>query len=263
VRIGSGQPGPSPLSRQFISPEEETYLRKYLIAVIAALASIALASVAVAQSSDVTASTSVSPKKHGTKKHPKPTKITTFVKNNIDGTTASKIEIDFPKTVKISGKGLTACKLSAIQSGGKAACPAKSKAGTGVSNAVVGPSRIPLKFNVTSFVGGKNLVIFYIEQQGGSVTKALQGKISKGSGGFAQKLVITIPPDLQQPAPGLYAALTDLKSTLYNKKGSHSLVSTVGCKNKKHKFGAKLTFAPNPSPPPKSSAKGSSTAKCS
>jgi len=237
-------------------------LRKFLIAAIAALASIALASVAVAQNTDVTAATTVSPTKSGTKKKPKSIKVTTFVKNNIEGTTAAKIEIDFPKTVKISGKGLTSCKLAAIQANGPGACPAKSKAGTGLSHAVVGPDRIPLNFDVTAFVGGKNLVIFYIEQQVGTVTKALQGKISKGSGKFAQKLVITIPPDLQQPAPGLYAALTDLKSTLQLKKGKNALISSVGCVKHKHVFGAKLTFAPNPNQPPKPSASGTSTAKC-
>ena len=237
-------------------------MRKYLIAVIAALAALAMATVAVAQSGDVTATTTVSPTKSGTKKKPKSIKITTFVQNNVPNTTAAKIEIDFPKTVKISGKGLTACKLSAIQANGPSACPSKSKAGTGLSHAVVGPDRIPLNFDVTAFVGGKNLVIFYIKQQGGTVSKALSGKISKGSGGFGQKLVITIPPDLQQPAPGLYAALVDLKSTLGLKKGKNALISSVGCKNKKHKFGAKLTFAPNPLAPPKPSASGTSTATC-
>ena len=237
-------------------------MRKYLIAVIAALAALAMATVAVAQSGDVTATTTVSPTKSGTKKKPKSIKVTTFVQNNVPNTTAAKIEIDFPKTVKISGKGLTSCKLSAIQANGKSACPAKSKAGTGLSHAVVGPDRIPLNFDVTAFVGGKNLVIFYIQQQGGTVSKALSGKISKGSGGFAQKLVITIPPDLQQPAPGLYAALIDLKSTLQLKKGKNALITSVGCKNKKHKFGAKLTFAPNPAQPPKPSATGTSTATC-
>ncbi len=237
-------------------------MRKYLIAVIAALAALAMATVAVAQNSDVTATTTVSPTKSGTKKKPKSIKVTTFVQNNVPNTTAAKIEIDFPKTVKISGKGLTSCKLSAINASGPSACPSKSKAGTGLSHAVVGPDRIPLNFDVTAFVGGKNLVIFYIKQQGGTVSKALSGKISKGSGGFAQKLVITIPPDLQQPAPGLYAALTDLKSTLSLKKGKNALISSVGCKNKKHVFGAKLTFAPNPAQPPKPTASGTSTAKC-
>ena len=237
-------------------------MRKYLIAAMAVLASLALASVAVAQIADVEATTTVSPSKSGTKKKPKNTKVTTFVKNNVANTTAEKIEIDFPSTVKISGKGLTKCKLSAIQAQGKSACPSKSKAGTGISHAVVGPQRIPLNFNVTAYVGGNNLIIFYIEQQGGTVVKALQGKISKGSGKFKQKLVITIPPDLQQPAPNLYAALVDLKSTLSLKKGKNYLISSTGCKKKKHTFGAKLTFAPNPAAPPKPSATGTSTAKC-
>jgi hypothetical protein len=239
-------------------------LRKFLIAAIAALASIALASVAVAQSEDVSATTSLSPKKAGTKKKPKPAKITTFVKNNIEGSTASKIEIDFPKTVKISGKGLTKCALAEFSKpGGKANCPAKSRAGTGITHAVLGPQRAPLNFKVTAFVGGKNLMIFYIEQIGGSVTKALQGKISSASGKYKQKLVISIPPDLQQPAPGLYGALTDLKTSLFNKKGKNSLISVNGCKKKKHTFGAKLTFAANEKPAPKPSASGTSTAKCS
>jgi hypothetical protein len=238
-------------------------LRKYLIAVIAALASVALVSVAVAQDEDVSATTSLSPTKAGTKKKPKAVKITTFVKNNVPNTTAAKIEIDFPKTVKISGKGLTKCAVGEFSKpGGKANCPAKSKAGSGVSHAVLGPDRAPLNFDVTAYVSGNNLMVFYIEQQGGGVTKALQGKISSASGKFKQKLVISIPPDLQQPAPGLYGALTDLKTTLYNKKGKKSLISTNGCKKKKHTFGAKLTFAPNPAPPPKPSASGTSTAKC-
>jgi len=238
-------------------------LRKFLIAAIAALASIALASVAVAQTADVESTTTVSPSKAGTKKKPKAVKITTFVKNNVPNTTASKIEIDFPATVKLSGKGLVKCAITEFSKpGGKANCDDKSKAGSGVSNAVVGPERAPLVFNVSAYVGGNNLIIFYIEQQGGGVTKALQGKISSASGKFKQKLVITIPPDLQQPAPGLYAALTDLKSTIYNKKGKNSLVSSIGCKKKKHTFGSKLTFAPNPAAPPKPSASGTSTAKC-
>jgi hypothetical protein len=227
-------------------------------------ASVALASVAIAQNPDVSATTKVSPTKAGTKKKPKNTKVTTFVKNNVPNTTASKIEIDFPSTVKISGKGLTKCALGEFaKPGGDDNCPSKSKAGSGVANAVVGPQRTPLVFDVTAYVSGNNLVVFWIQQRGGTVTKALQGKISKASGKYAQKLVISIPADLQQPAPGLYAALVDLKSSLSLKKGKNSLISTTGCKKKKHRFGAKLTFAPNPAPPPKTTATGTSTAKCS
>ena len=51
-------------------------MRKFLIAAVAALASIALATVAVAQDEDVSATTSIYPKKAGTKKKPKAAKIT-------------------------------------------------------------------------------------------------------------------------------------------------------------------------------------------
>jgi hypothetical protein len=244
-------------------------LRKYLIAAIAALASIALASVAVAQGGqsgeDITATTKLTPTKAGTKKKPKAARLSFFAKNNVPNTTASTIEIDFPSTVKVSGKGLTKCDIAVFgQPGGKANCPAKSKAGTGVSHAVTGPQRTPLNFNVTAYVGGNNLIVFYIEQQApGTIRRALPGKISPASGKFKQKLVIGIPEDLQSPAPGLYGSLLDLRSTLSNKKGKKSLISTVGCKKKKHTFGTKLTFVPNPNPPAKSTATGTSTSKCS
>jgi len=88
-------------------------LRKYLIAVIAALAALAMATVAVAQSGDVTATTTVSPTKSGTKKKPKSIKITTFVQNNVPNTTAAKIEIDFPKTV-MSGSAPAYCSTAHI-----------------------------------------------------------------------------------------------------------------------------------------------------
>jgi len=239
-------------------------LRKFLIAAIAALASIALASVAIAQTEDVTSTSKLTPSKAGTKKKPRAAKLHSTIVNNVPNTTAATIEIDFPKTVKISGKGLKHCAVAEFSKpGGKDNCPAKSKAGTGFSNASVGsgPGAVPLDFNVTSYVAGNNLLVFYIEQKGGGIVKALQGKISRGSGKFGQKLVITIPEDLRKTAAG-YGNLEDLESTLYNKKGKHSLISTIGCKKKKHTFGAKFTFVPNPGPPPKPSASGTSTATC-
>lgn len=239
-------------------------MRKLLIVALAALTSIAMATVAVAQNTDVESTASLTPSKAGTKSKPKPVRFKTFIKNNVPNTTASKIEILVPKTVKVSGKGLTACPATEFSKpGGKANCKSASKAGTGLSHAVVGPNRVALDFNVTAYVGGPTTIIFYIEQIGGSVTKALVGKISSASGKYSQKISIGIPPDLQQPAPGLYGALTDLRSNLYNKKGDKSLFTSVGCKSKKHNFGAKLTFVPNPAPPPKTTTSGTTVAKCS
>jgi hypothetical protein len=65
---------------------------------------------------------------------------------------------------------------------------------------------------------------------------------------------ITIPFELRQPVPGLDASLTGLQQIFSGKRGKRYIVSSVGCKNGKHKFGAKLTFsaradgAPVPAP---------------
>ena len=85
---------------------------------------------------------------------------------------------------------------------------------------VVNPGPRPLKFNVTAFVAGKNLLIFYIQQQGGTgVSRPCPGKITKVSGKvFGQKITISIPANLQQPAPGLYSTLIHLKSTLGSRR---------------------------------------------
>ena len=240
-------------------------MRKYLIAALAAVLSIAVAAVAVGQDTDATMTANVSPAKAGTKKKPRTARVKVFIKNNVPDTTASKIEIFFPKNAKLSTKGLKFCKQATLNAKGKSSCPAKSKAGVGVSNAVVGPQHAPLQFNVTNFVGGKNLVLFYIEQKGGTVRKALPGKIGPARDAkYGQKITITIPEDLQQPATGVYSALTDITASLYNKNGKHSLIKVNGCPaSKKHRFGARLTFVPNPNPPSQSTAQTNTTAPCS
>ena len=156
----------------------------------------------------------------------------TFVKNNIEGRAASKIRSTSRRLSSLR-QGPDKCALTEFSKpGGKANRPAKSKAGSGVTNAVVGPQRAPLNFNVSAYVAGNNLTIFYIEQNGGSVTKALQGKISSASGSTSRSLSSTIPPDLQQPAAGPDAALNDLQTPIYKKKGKNSLSPSTGARRR-------------------------------
>ena len=233
-------------------------MRKLLIVALAALTSIALASVAIAQSPDITQTLTLSPSGAGTKSKPRATKLKTRITNNLPGTTAEFIEILFPSTVKLSTRGLTACPVAEfLKPGGKANCKSASKAGSGEANALTGPQRVPVRFAVTAYVGGPNLVVFYIEQ--GGIKRALRGTISRTSGKFRQKLSIEIPDDLQQTA-GNYSSLVNLESTLFNKKGKNSLVSSTGCKRKKQTLGSRLVLVDNPGPPPKLSATGSATA---
>jgi hypothetical protein len=235
-------------------------LRKYLIAAVAALASIALASVAIAQVPAPEVSVTNTPSKAGTKKKPKNVKFKLTVKTNRDDATVGKITVFVDKNVKLNGKGFKYCSASQIDNQGQASCPKGSKAGSGVAHAAVGPGKSPATLTVNAYIGGKNSIVFYVEQ--GTVRKALDGKVSKASGKYGQKIVIPVADNLQQPFPQVFSALLDLETTISAKKGKHYLVSTTGCKKKKQNFGVKLDYAPNATFPTSGSASGTGTAKC-
>ena len=245
-------------------------MRKSLAAVVAVPTVLVMATVAFAQnpapSIDVTAT--VSPSKAGTKKKPKSEKLNLTINNSRESkTSASKIEISIPKSMKLSTKGLKTCSVSKLDSQGKANCPKGSLAGIGTADALVNPASpnpAPLKFNVSTFVAGKNLLAFYLEQQGtdSGVQQALPAKITKSGSG--QKLTINIPENLQQPAPGVYSALQQIKNSLGLKSGKNALVKSIGCpKAREHQIGVKISYVPNPNPPAASSAKSADGATCS
>jgi hypothetical protein len=239
-------------------------LRKYLIVALAAMLSIAVAAAAVAQdpstTPDVTAT--ISPSKAGTKKKPKNVALKLFVKNNKTDATVDTITVNLGKTLKLDGKGFKYCTADTLNSQGSAACPSGSKAGSGTAHAVVGPGHAPVSFTVNAFVGSKNSIIFYTQQVGGTIRKGLVGKVSKASGKYASKIVIKIDDDLQQPAPNVFSGLVDLQTTIKATKGKHHLVSSVGCKSKKHNVGVKFSFHPNATFPATGSISGDTTAKC-
>jgi hypothetical protein len=251
-------------------------LRKTLIAALTALTALALTAVALAQnpapSIDVTAT--ISPSKAGTKKKPKSEKLNLTITNNRESkTSASKIEIQVSKSLKLSTKGLKTCSVSKLDNQGKAACPKGSIAGVGTAEALVNPvnpssdNPAPLKFNVTTFVAGKNLLAFYLQQQGtdSGVQQALPAKITSVKNKvFGQKITINIPENLQQPAPGVYSALIQIKNSLGLKDGKHALLKSVGCpKAREHAIGVKVSYVPNPNPPAASSASSVDGATCS
>ena len=248
-------------------------MRKTLIAALTALTALALAAVAIAQtppSIEVTAT--VSPSKAGTKTKPKTEKLNLSIINNKESkTSASKIEIQVSKSLKLSTKGLKTCSVSKLDSQGKAACPRAAIAGVGTAEALLNPTSAtpaPLKFNVTTFVAGKNLLAFYLQQQGtdSGVQQALPAKITtvRGNKVFGQKITINIPGNLQQPAPGVYSALIQIKNSLGLKDGKNALLKSIGCpKAREHAIGVKVSYVPNPSPPASSSASSADGATCS
>jgi len=239
-------------------------LRKsFLVAGTATLA-FSVAGVAYAQTPPPapTSTVSVSPAKAGTKAKPKGTKLTLSVKNNDESkTTASKIEITLPSTLKLDTKGLNQCTTPdavLLAAGATKKCKS-SIAGSGTAHAKLNPysaSPAPINFKVTPLIG-KNELRFYLEQTNGGVKALLHGKI------VGKKLTISINKELQQPAPGAYSALSDLSTTLSAKKGTKNLLVSTGCTGGKHKVGVKLFYVPNPQKPSQSSATTSAAAKCS
>jgi hypothetical protein len=237
-------------------------LRKYLIVALAAVLSIAVASVALAANAAPDVTAKLTPAKAGTKKKPKNSTLNLFVKNNQTDATVDTITVFLGKNVKLDGKGFKYCTADTLNTQGKAACPAGSKAGGGTAHALLGPGHLKIAFTVDAYVGSKNSVIFYTQQVGGTVRKGLVGKVSKASGKYGSKIVITIDEDLQQPATNVFSSLVDLQTTIKAKIGKHYLVSSIGCSKKKHNFGVKFDFNPNATFPAVGSTQGTTTSAC-
>jgi hypothetical protein len=230
---------------------------------LAAMLSIALASVAFAANAAPDVTAKLTPTKAGTKKKPKNATLKLFVKNNQTDATVDTIVVNLGKQLKLSGKGFKYCTANTLNTQGKTACPSGSKAGGGTANAVVGPGHVPLKFTVDAYVGSKNTIIFYTQQVApGTIRKGLVGTVSKASGKYGSKIVIKIDDDLQEPAPNVFSSLVDLQTTIKAKRGKNYLVSSTGCKSKKHNVGVKFTFNPNTTFPATGSVSGETSSSC-
>ena len=219
-------------------------MRKSLLVAGVATLALGTAGIAYAQTPApaVDATASVSPSKAGTKSKPKSEKLKLVVKNNpASKATASKITITFPSTLKLSTSGLTQCKASDEELIADVNTCKSSIAGKGEANAQLNPfapSPAPLKFKVVPVVG-QNELLFVLS---GPANAVLHGKIS------GKKMTISITTELQQPAPNAYSALLDLSTELSKKKGSKALITSTGCKSKKHKIGVSIGFVPQPEP---------------
>lgn len=249
-------------------------MRKLLIC-LAALAAVAIPAVALAQNAapEVTGSVKVTPSKSGTAKKPKAAKFAfTVVNNAASKTTLKRIVLDLPKGVKLDGRKLDTCSIAQAQSGD---CKSSAKLGSGTSYAFfVTPGAPPdcvgtrgaasgcLTFDTTFYVGGPKRVTVALTSEGQS-QGTLDGKIGKSG----RRLTIDIRPDLQQPAPGAYSALSQIAGSFSRSKTvkgkKYSFVSTTSCPaSKKWTVKSTLFYAPNPTAPPVASASASIDAPC-
>jgi hypothetical protein len=233
-------------------------LRKYLIAALAALTAVAVTGVAVAQDAP-SLSVKTTPTKAGKPKSPKNEKLRLQVENPDTTATLSKLTITAPSTIKLSTKGLPRCSESTLETEGPDGCPRASRVGSGVARALLGvntPSPTPLTFDVTAVVTGSRNLGFHLD------TRELDVNVLAPSTISGRKLTLTVPQAAQQPAPMTWAGLVSIDTTISAKKGKNYLVSSTGCKSKKHAFKAALTFRDNGVSPARTE-NASASARCS
>ena len=221
-------------------------MRKLILGAVAASATLAVAAGAVAQSPEATFTAGVTPAKSGTPTNPKNTTIAFGVTLDKPGTTVEFIDLNLPRGLKMSGKGLRRCDPAELAAQGPTGCPAGSKAGpSGTATALLGPagpSQSELHFVVSPFVVDSNTFVFYVASESGSGI-AVQSPITGEITNRGRKLRIRIPKELRQPVPGVDASLTSLNQTFSGKVGRRYVVSSTNCIKRKHKFTGKLTFS--------------------
>ncbi len=115
-------------------------------------------------------------------------------------------------------------------------CPKGSQVGSGTSKAKVNNGGAEQNLIVTAFVIKNGDIGFFLKNDGGaSVNQMIQGNTVQGF-----KLNVKIPPEIQEPFPGLPTGITLLQ---VNFKGSTKvkgkqvgILETRGCKTGKWKF---------------------------
>jgi len=214
-------------------------LRKFLMGAIAVSAILAVAVPAVAQTPESTFKSSVLPRNAGTTNKPANTAFRIDLTLNKPGTTVEFIDLKLPKTLKLSGKGLNSCTVQDLEFD-PASCNDAKAGPPGRATAAQGPpaTAVPISFAVQPYVRDANTLLFFVVGQGGL---AVQSPITAKLTNKGRNLRLQIPEELRRPG-GTDASLTGLTQTFKAKKGKNYLVSSSGCKNKKHPITGVLTF---------------------
>ena len=217
-------------------------MRKYaLIAVAALAAALCVTPVASAINGTQGINAKLAHNKAGTKKKPRNvgsltvTTTTTPAAGEVGTFATTTAVIFFDKNLVFGGAKFKKCSAAGAASDN---CPRGSKVGSGSANAqatVGGPEALTVK----AYNGPKGKTLF-LHVQGSTplqIDGVLTGKLKKASGKFGQKLVVTIPANLQQPLTGGFGTLTSFITKVGGVSKGTPYVGLTGCK------GGKLHFA--------------------
>jgi hypothetical protein len=229
---------------------------------ITAAAVTALGAVGAAQAVTPTTSlkASVSPSKKGTVKKPRNVKLSieliTQPKAGEPAFATQTTVVHFDKNLVFGAKYLATCSQAQVQAD-NTKCKTGSRVGSGSASGVA--LGLVENLTVVAYNGpGSSLELLVDGSSPLAIHSVIEGKLVSDSGKFGKKLTVAIPANLQQPAPGAFATLTDFK-TVVKGTGSKSrpYVGLKGCTSKKLNFKSDFVFTDG------TTSTASTTAKCS
>jgi hypothetical protein len=226
-------------------------MKKLAIAVMGALVLTAVgASVSSAVDPDLIIKASITPTKHGTKKKPKKVKLvvklTTTPKAGEPAFAADTTVVHLAKELVFNGKAMKSCTQAQVQAD-NTKCPKGSKVGQGIAAGVALGLTENLTVTAYNGPGGKKLELLVDGQTPLVIHSVIEGLLQKDTGAYGNKLVVAIPANLQQPAPGAYATLMEFDTTINAVSGAKSVpyVGIATCKTKSMAFGADYHYVPD------------------
>ncbi|MDX6656543.1 MAG: hypothetical protein QOH62_1336 [Solirubrobacteraceae bacterium] len=226
-------------------------MKKLAIAVMGALALAAVgAGVSSAVDPTLGITASITPTKHGTKKKPKKVKLVVKLKTTAkDGDppfAADTTVVHLAKELVFNGKALKSCTQAQVQAD-DTKCPKGSKVGQGTAAGVALGLVENLTVKAYNGPGGNKLELLVDGTAPLAIHSVIEGLLQTDSGAYGKKLVVAIPSNLQQPAPGAYATLTEFDTTINAVEGKKKApyVGIASCKTKSMAFAADYHYVPD------------------
>lgn len=236
-------------------------MRKMTLAAVAAVTAIGAVGAAQAVTPTTAMKASVSPSKKGTTKKPANVKLSVELITQPSAGDAAfatrSTVVHFDKNLKFGSKYLKACSSAQVQAD-NTRCPSGSKVGSGSATGTALGLTENLTVTAYNGPGGNKLELLVDGQAPLQIHSVIEGKLQTDSGKFGKKLVVAIPDNLQQPAPGAYATLTDFKTVV---KGTGSkkrpFIGLSGCTKKTLNYKTDFVFTDG------STSTATTTSKCS
>jgi hypothetical protein len=237
-------------------------MKKLAIAVTGALALAGIgAGISSAVDPDLSITATINPIAHGSKKHPKKTKLVvklaTTPKAGEPAFAASDTIVHLGKELAFHGNAFKTCSSSQILAD-DTKCPKGSKVGKGLAAGTALGLTENLTVKAYNGPGGNKLELLVDGSTPLQIHAVIEGVLSSDSGQYGKKLSVHVPDNLQQPAPGAYATLVQFDTTINAILGKKKMpyVGIQSCSDKSVSFGVDYKYTDGTS---KSAA---TTAKC-